>query len=70
MPTLQGRWGLKCPRCKSGGLFSYPNFKDKKYGPDNFYCESCDPYHSNPIKRAELEKLGILEKGQDPASLG
>lgn len=59
MPTLRGRGGLECPRCKSGGLFNYPKDYGERYGPDNFFCETCDPGHQKPIKRKDLEEEGI-----------
>lgn len=62
MLKLQGRWGLECPRCKSIGLFNYPSFKEKRYGQNNYYCETCDAHHQKPITRSQLEKRGILEK--------
>lgn len=36
--------GQKCPRCNSLGCF-HEVVKGKAVA----YCESCDPYHKNPI---------------------
>jgi hypothetical protein len=63
MPKLCPRLGLKCPRCNNIGLFNYPYCKEKRYGPDKFYCETCDPYHQAPILGRTLEKIGGLKKG-------
>jgi hypothetical protein len=64
MIKLQGRLGLECPRCKSLGLFNYASSKDKRYGPNNFYCETCDAGHQTPITRSQLEKRGVPKKGK------
>lgn len=46
----------RCPRCKTYGLFRYPGIKTKKYGPRNFYCETCDPGHQQPIRLPSAKK--------------
>jgi len=66
MSHLHGRAGLECPTCKSSGLFNYPKSFGERYGPDNFFCETCDPNHQQPIKRKKLEQRGIIDQTIDP----